>query len=183
MSWRGTLVLALLAGAAVFVAYDEVVTDDPAAGWSSVLKEPLPPPPGSDLQSLIDIKPESVTRLTLSHSGTTAETVRTADGWTGTSKPGAVDDFIESVAKLAVILRIDKDPSAEDLEAYGLAQPADVITLIVADQPPITIALGHHNPPLTGIYALLSPSNEIVLTGAVAVWEVGKVVNALAPAD
>ncbi len=181
MGWRNTLILGTVVVAVLVAAYWDVVSEDPNASWQSILEEPEPTPPSADVERLVDLRPERIDRLTVTHGETRATSERTAYGWTNTSKPTAVNDFLRAVAGLAVIIRVHDQPRSADLESYGLQPPAGRIELAGERRPALAIDLGHHNPSATGIYARVD-DGSVVLTGAVAVWEVDKVLEALGAA-
>jgi len=181
MTWRNTILLALAAAAVAYLAYRDVVAENPAAGWSTVFEEPPPTRPTDDIERLVAFDPMTITGVTLEHGGRTARTTRTAYGWSDTTKPRAITDLIDSLAELAVILTVESEPSDEDLEGYGLLAPLAAIRLERTGADAISIALGNRNPSATGVYARASQRPAVVLTGAVAMWEIEKALNALQP--
>jgi len=181
MNWRNTIFLALAAAAAVLLAYRDVTSEDPAAGWSTVFEEPPPTRPADDIERLVAFEPKTITGVILEHGGRTARTKRTAYGWSNTTHPRAITDLIDSIAELAVILSLETEPSDEDLEGYGLVAPQAAIVLERSGADAISIALGNRNPSATGIYARASQRPDVALTGAVAMWEIEKALNALQP--
>ena len=178
MDWRNTVILGAVVAAVLGFAYWEVVSTDPDASWHSLLEEPMPTPPSADIKRLLDFRPERIEELSVTHGDDGATSRRTAYGWTNTSKPRAIEDFLRAVAALAIIVAVDDQPSAADLGAYGLEPPAARIELAGDELPTKKIDLGHHNPSATGIYARVD-DGAVVLTGAVAVWEIDKVLDAL----
>lgn len=182
MNWRNTILLALAAAAVVYLAYRDVTSQDPAAGWSTVFEEPPPTRPSDDIERLVAFDPATIIGVTLEHGGRTARTKRTAYGWSNTTRPRAITDLIASLAQLAVILTVESEPSDEDLEGYGLLAPLAAIRLERSGADAISIALGNRNPSATGVYARASQRPDVVLTGAVAIWEIEKALNALPPA-
>lgn len=181
MTWRNTILLALAAAAVVYLAYRDVTSRDPAAGWSTVFEEPPPTRPSDKIERLLAFDPAKITGVTLEHGGRSARTKRTAYGWSNTTNPRAITDLIDSLAELAVILSVETEPSDDDLEGYGLLAPLARIRLDRTDADAITIALGIRNPSATGVYARASQRPDVVLTGAVAMWEIEKALNALQP--
>lgn len=182
MSWRNTALLFLLVVAALAVAYRDVVVEDPEAGWDAVFDEPLPTPPSADVQRLVDFDPKSVVAMSLESEGVSAQTRRTARGWTATSQPRRIDAFLDNLRDLAVILAIDEEPTAEDLAGFGLREPRARIRLERADGSDLVIELGAHNPSTTAIYTRVSGRPGVALTGAVAVWDLSDALAALGTA-
>lgn len=179
MSWRNTLLLALLVAVVGGIAYRDVLVEDPDAGWQTVFEEPLPTPPSADIEHLVDFDPRSVMAISLESKGASAQTRRTAYGWTGTSRPRKINDFLDNLRALAIILAIEREPSADELAGFGLANPRARIRLERDDAPAIDIALGQHNPSATGIYARVSQRPGVVLTGAVVAWDLTEAFDAL----
>jgi hypothetical protein len=179
MKWRNTILLALVAIVAVALAYRDVTSEDPAAGWNAIFEEPPPTRHVDNIERLVDFDPKSVTAITVEGSGRTARTTRKAYGWSHTTSPRAITDLLESLADLAIILHIDEAPSDEDLDGYGLVVPRAAVRLERSGAPAISITLGSHNPSTTGIYARASQRPGVVLTGAVAMWEIEMALNAL----
>lgn len=187
MTWRNTLLLAVAVAAVAGFAYWDLVKEQPDAGWKTVFEEPLPTPEYADLVPLVRFDPKSVEAIWLYSEEREAQTRRTAYGWTGTSKPRKLDDFLENLRELAVILSVDEQVDDDDLAGYGLAPPRARVRLHLGNEEVIEIAFGHHNPSTTGIYAWVSQRPGIALTGAVAMWDLGEALDALqgvsSPAD
>jgi hypothetical protein len=176
MGWRGTAALLLLLGATAVVAYRDAFSDTPHASWSSLIED-ASTPPGGDIQRLLDFSPTQVVALTVQRGGPALSAERTADGWSGGVRPKGVDDFVAALAKLAVILQVQKD---SPLEAFGLDPPWARIVLRSADGTTLSLDLGDHNPSSTAVYARLGDSSRITLTGAVIRWEIENVLTVLA---
>jgi hypothetical protein len=182
MSWRGTLVLAAVVAAVGFVAYRDVLIENPEADWQTVFEEPPPTVAADTIEHLLDLTPESVIAFQIEYDGRQASSRRTRDGWSDTVKPRAVNDFLEGLSNLAVILTIDEEPSRRDLEGYGLAPAAARIALERSGLPTVTIELGDHNPSGTAIYARVRGRPGVALTGAAALWDLEKALHALSGA-
>lgn len=182
MSWRNTIVLAAVVVVVGFVAYRDVLTEDPDADWQTVFEEPAPTVAADTIEHLIDLSPESVVAFQIESGDRRARSQRTGDGWSGTVNPRAVNDFLAGLSNMAVILTIGEEPSRQDLEGYGLAPPKAKIVLERAALPPITIELGEHNPSSTAIYARVGGRAGVTLTGAAALWDLENAVNALSGA-
>jgi hypothetical protein len=97
--------------------------------------------------------------------------------WTGTERPDLIEDFLASLRELGEIMQLDV--SADALAEHGLAPPEATIELVRVGEPPLTLLLGAHNPPATGVYAQVAPNGPVVLTGALARWEFDKAARAL----
>lgn len=183
MKWRNTWLLAAAAVLVIALAYRDIASNDPGAGWEIVFDEPEPTPPAVDVVRLVEFDPRSVVALRVERAGKSIEVRRTAYGWRNTERPRAVSDLLDSIADMAVILEIDGEPDDDDLDAYGLDNPQAVISIEREALPPIEIRLGNHNPSATGIYARISQRPHVVLTGAVAIWDIEKAIAVLAPAE
>ncbi len=180
MSWRPTFLLAAAACALVYIAYRDVVREDPSAGWQTIFEEPQPTPPYSAIERLLDFAPKSVVALRVERRQQVVETRRTAYGWSGIGNPSAVNEFLDAVAELAVIIPIRSDGGDADLANYGLATPQGQVVLDLEQGEPLRLTLGRHNPSATGIYALTNRPERLVLTGAVALWDLDKLMTAVA---
>ncbi len=72
------------------------------------------------------------------------------------------EDFARGLSEARVLARI-AGPEA-DLAEFGLANPRGSVR--VGGNPPIEIALGASNPPLTAFYVQVLPGGEVDLVGA-----------------
>lgn len=179
MSWRNTILLALAVAVVAVIAYRDLLGENPDVGWQTVFEEPLPTPESAAIEHLVDFDPKSVVAVLLHSDDREARAQRTAYGWSGTSTPRKINDFLDNLRELAVILSIEEEPTAEDLAGYGLAEPRARIRLEREGAEAIDIALGHHNPSTTAIYARVSQRPGVVLTGAVAMWDLKEAFDAL----
>jgi hypothetical protein len=179
VGWRGTLVLALALGAAGVVLYREIGADHRELSWQSVIEGQSAAPPGEQITRLLAFDPATVTAVTLRRGDQEWHTERRAGGWSSVAQPGAIDDFLTNLLDLAEIMPIDIAP--DELTAQGLNPPEGIIELQRRDLPPIVLHLGRHNPPATAVYAQLGTGGRVVLTGALARWELDKAVRALSP--
>ncbi|MGH7789374.1 MAG: hypothetical protein ACRERC_21060 [Candidatus Binatia bacterium] len=179
MSWRGTLALvAALLAAAVYL-YSDLQREQPGAGWQSLIEESRPVPPSELVVPLLTFDPASVQVLRLRSGDREWEMRRTADGWSGIGSAGEVDDFIKNLRGLAEIMPLEVP--ADQLADHGLDPPAHIIELERRDAPPLQVRLGRRNPPATGVYAQVGADGKVVLTGALALWELDKLMRALNP--
>ncbi len=179
MTRHRTLLLALALSLVAWIAYRDVVSEDPNAGWDAVFVEPQPTLAANDIERLLDLEPKTVVAVSLEYKGVTAQSQRTAYGWTNTAGPRAINDFLDSLSELAIILTVSGDPATEDLAGYGLVEPLATITLDRDRLAPVSIALGHRNPSATAIYAQTNQRPGVVLTGAVVLWDLQEVLTAL----
>ncbi len=183
MSWRNTGILAIAVAVVGLIAYRDVVGGNPDAGWDAVFEEPQPTLPADDIVLLLDLDPARVEAVAIDYRGKRSQSRRTAYGWSGTDRPRAIDDFVVGLSELAVILTVDEQPSDADLDGYGLADAVARIELDLDGGPALTIALGERNPSATAIYARAGGSDAVVLTGAVALWDLQKAVKAISHDD
>lgn len=179
MRWRGTLILALALLAAAFFLYREIAAEGPALSWQSVVEGPRATAPGDQITHLLSFDPTTVTAIRLQRGDQAWQTERRDGGWSGNPRAGDVDDFLADLLGLAEIMPIDVKP--DELADHGLAPPVGVVELERGGQPPLRLLLGRTNPPATGVYAQLGPGGRVVLTGAVALWELDKMARVLSP--
>ena len=179
MGWRGTLVLALALSVAGYVLYREVAADKRELSWESVIEGRTDLPPGERVTRLLSFDPATVTAITLRRGDHTWHTVRRAGGWDGVADPHSIDDFLTNLLELAEIMPIDA-PS-DERAAQGLAPPEATIELERGAAPPLVLYLGRHNPPATAVYAQVGADGHVVLTGALALWELDKAIRVFSP--
>lgn len=176
MSWRGTLALvAALLAAAVYL-YADLKREQPGAGWKSLIEEARPVPESELVIPLMPFEPASVQTLRLRTDDRQWELRRTAEGW-GSAPAAAVDEFLNNLRGLAEIMPLEV-PAAQ-LADHGLDPPLHVIELERRDAAPLQLRLGRRNPPATGVYAQVGADGKVVLTGALALWELDKLTRAL----
>lgn len=179
MSWRGTLALvAALLAAAVYL-YSDLKREQPGAGWQALIEEARPVPQSELVVPLMPFDPASVQALRLRSGDRQWEMRRTADGWSGIAPAAAVDDFLNNLRGLAEIMPLEV-PAAQ-LADHGLDPPVHVIELERRDAPPLQLRLGRRNPPATGVYAQVGADGTVVLTGALALWDLDKLTRILNP--
>jgi len=176
VSWRTTFVLAAaLLVASVFTWFD--LRSDVSRGAGTWFDGMRTPAPGENITRLLSFDPGKVTGIHLRRSDVDARLRRVDGQWQGVARPQAIDDFVHNLSELAEIMRLDIEPTQR--REYGLDPPEGVIELDRDGEPPIILLLGNHNPPSTGAYAEVGPSGPVVLTGALALWELDKAVRAV----
>lgn len=178
MGWRGTLVLAAaLLAAATWLAL-EVVRERAPLSLDAIVGF-APAPPGEQVTRILTFDPATITALRVRRGAREVRASRQDHGWAGVDQPAAIDDFLVALTDLAEVMPLDVTGPA--LAEHGLDPPDTIIELDRADAPPLMLFLGHHNPPSTGVYAQLGNNGRVVLTGALATWEVEKLLRALSP--
>ena len=183
MGARGTLALALLiviVGAVVW--FEEAPPEAPGRSTETLLGEPKAVDPNQPVRHLLDFNPADVVKVQLEHAGVTRMTERSVNGWTATSNPNAINDFLANLAQLGVLM--DIPAGATELRDYGLDPPQSVVQLQTRGQPkPLVLQIGDRNPSVTGAYVRVGESGPTLLAGALIVWEFEKAFRALGPAD
>jgi hypothetical protein len=177
--WRGTLVLAAALLVAAAWLGVELAAERAPLSWESILGIAQEPPPGDRITRLLSFSPGDVTAIRVRRGDSEWRTERRGDQWSGTDRSATVDDFLASLLDLAEVMPLDVP--ADELAAHGLDPPEAVVELTRARDAPIVLYLGSHNPAATGVYAKLGPGGRVVLTGALAMWELDKAVRALSP--
>jgi hypothetical protein len=141
--------------------------------------------PGDGITRLLHFASPAIHRITLQRGAFTATLTRADGAWSGIADPEAVDDFLRSMQELAQIIVVG--PNEGGPSDYGLDPPAARITLERAADDPIEVRIGNPNPTSTGVYAQVGATGPVVLTGALALWDLDKVVrliqNAHTPAQ
>jgi hypothetical protein len=162
-------------------AYRDVLSENPNPTWQWFFSEARPTPPSEGIERLLTFVPDEIAALHLRRQPLVVQTSRTEDGWSNGEHGDAVDQYLDSLANQAVILRLDALQEGEDLKDFGLSPPRAVIEIYPRNGAPIILNLGRPNPASTGVYARVGKSGPIVLTGAIAVWELDKVLRTLLP--
>lgn len=175
MGGRGTATLALLA--IVLGAY---VWFGPSSGdeamRSDEILEAAQRQPTAALPPLLSFTPADVTAIRLERNGRTVEVTRQGAGWRQTQPPGAIDDFLRNLSRLAVLTEIPA--TGGDLKDYGLQPARSLLQLQLRGQAPLVLQIGDRNPATTGVYSRVG-NGPVVLAGALVEWEFQKVFNAL----
>jgi hypothetical protein len=88
----------------------------------------------------------------------------------------AIDDFLMNLKKLVNLGEVEG--AATQLSEYGLQPPSSRVILQVEGEGARTLTIGKHNPVQTSIYAQVNESPQVVLVGAVVLWDMRKLVTA-----
>lgn len=180
MGARGTLFLALALAGAVIYAWFDAARDSPTNTWQAIF-DTRPTPPSELVRRLFDFDPTSVVAVRVRKGDVEVTAVRENGGWAETNRSGAVDDLLEAIADLAEIAMIDVEP--EKLAEYGLRPPRSVITLERRELAAIVLLVGDRNPTTTALYAQIGRNGQVVLTGALLLWELDKAMTGMRSAD
>jgi Domain of unknown function (DUF4340) len=129
----------------------------------------------------LDFAPEHVTQIDLLFDGQHLVCQRTPEGWKRSSSeaqvpPDAIEDFLTNLKKLVNLGEVEG--GATQLSEYGLQPPASRVILQVEGEGARTLTLGKHNPVQTSLYAQINESPEVVLIGAVVLWDMRKLMTA-----
>lgn len=132
---------------------------------------------GKTEKAALDFAPERVTQIDVLFEGLHIACQRSPEGWkqspTGTPvPPDAIDDFLTNLKKLVNLGEVEG--GATHLSEYGLQPPASRIVLQVEGDGARTLTLGKHNPVQTSVYAQINETPQVVLVGAVVLWDVRK---------
>jgi hypothetical protein len=130
---------------------------------------------------VLDFTPEHVTQIDLVFDGQQLVCQRTAEGWkqspSGTQMPAdAIDDFLTNLKKLVNLGEVEGGTT--QLSEYGLQPPVSRVVLQLKGEEPRILTLGKHNPVQTSVYAQINESPQVVLVGAVVLWDMRKLVTA-----
>lgn len=176
MGWRGTIALAVVFLLAALYAYNDLVSPSGELDVHSILEPAAPTPPAQAFHSVLTFDLGEIVGVTIQRGNEETRLHRDGAAWSGVTPPDAVDDFLENVRELSEILVLDV-PAAE-LSDHGLDPPRIKITLERRAAPPLSLSVGNHNPPATGVYVQTSEKTQVILTGALLLWEVEKLVKA-----
>jgi hypothetical protein len=138
-------------------------------------------PPKRPGEPLVALDPKEVRRVDVApRQGAPYSFARKDGGWVieGRGDDGEVpadrlDGFLETLTALTRLVVIDEpDPKLAD---FGLDPPRAVVTIHGATD--VALAIGDRNPPLTALYVQILPRTNIVLVGAVLLWEFDKLAS------
>ncbi len=129
---------------------------------------------------------EEVTQIELVYNQQRLVCQRSQDGWhlvaTGMSvRTEAVQDFLSNLGKL--IHLGDVEGIQEELGEYGLKPPRASITLQLNGQETRRLQIGTRNPVQSSLYAQINDSPQVVLVGAVVLWDIRKLFTAASQAQ
>jgi hypothetical protein len=130
---------------------------------------------------VLDFTPEQVTQIDLLYDGQRVLCQRTAQGWEqrpqGTPvRAEAVDEFLANLKNLVNLGEVEIGNAS--LSEYGLDPPASRVVLQLDNGDLRTLALGSRNPVQTSLYAQVNNTPQVVLVGAVVLWDMRKLVMA-----
>jgi len=163
--------LAIMALVAVLLAVICILT---------VLPGLAPPLPTRGGERVVELDPKQVQQVeVVPRDGAPYSFARKGDAWVMSRPQGAdvvpsdrLDGFLETLAGLTRLVVIDEPD--QNLAEFGLEPPRAVVTIRGGKE--VTLALGDRNPPLTALYVQILPGTNIVLAGAVLLWEFDKLV-------
>lgn len=130
---------------------------------------------------VLDFTPEQVTQIDLLYDGQRVLCQRTAQGWEqrpqGTPvRAEAVDEFLANLKNLVNLGEVEIGNAS--LSEYGLDPPASRVVLQLENGDSRVLALGNRNPVQTSLYAQVNNTPQVVLVGAVVLWDMRKLVMA-----
>lgn len=148
----------------------------------TVLPGLAPPVPERTGERVVELDPKTIQRIEVTpREGAPYSFLRKDRTWFLASAAGDIevpsdrlDGFLDTLAGLTRLVVID-EPDL-NLAEFGLAPPRARVTLRDGGDRTITLALGDRNPPLTALYVQVLPGTNIVLAGAVLLWEFDKLV-------
>ena len=146
----------------------------------TVLPGLAPPVPKRGGEPVVELDPKRVRQVdVVPREGAPYSFARKDGAWFMSRQQGEeavpsdrLDGFLGTLAGLTRLVVID-EPDA-NLAEFGLAPPRAVIT--IRDGKDLALAVGDRNPPLTALYVQVLPNSDIVLAGAVLLWEFDKLV-------
>ena len=180
MGARGTWFMATALAAAAIFAWFDAARDSPTNPWQALF-DTRPTPPSDLVRRLFVFDPTSVVAVRVRQVDVELTAVREDGHWAETSRSGAVDDLLQAIADLAEIAMIDVEP--EKLAEYGLRPPRALVTLERRELPAIVLLVGDRNPTTTALYAQIGPDGQVVLTGALLLWELDKAIAGMGSTD
>ncbi|MCS6926965.1 MAG: DUF4340 domain-containing protein [Candidatus Binatia bacterium] len=130
---------------------------------------------------VLDFRPDEVVHIDLVYDGQQVLCRRTAQGWEQEPqglpiRAEAVDEFLANLKNLVNLGEVEIGNAS--LAEYGLSPPASRVVLQLENGEARSLALGNRNPVQTSIYAQVNNSPQVVLVGAVVLWDMRKLVMA-----
>ena len=168
MSWRGTLILAVLvlvAGGAFYLSPKppDQLPNDTLLGEPRYVRDTTPSP------HLLDFTPADVSNITLGYRDEVVTVARQGDTWRGAADPRPLGDFLDALQQASVISPVEGDTPLAD---FGLDTPARRI-LLEGKGKPVVLLIGDRNPASTSVYARVG-DGPVLLVGALVVREFDK---------
>jgi hypothetical protein len=178
MRTRTTVIMAVTLAVAAAYAWIDTPPSATRFGGDSIGGDTrAQPPPGEGITRLLNFSTAAVVRVTLHRSGVNATLTRTAEGWSGIADAKAVEEYLQNMQALAQIIVVGEDQGGP--HDFGLDPPIARVTLERATEDPIDLRFGNPNPSSTGLYVQVGADGPVVLTGALALWDLDKVVRVL----
>lgn len=129
---------------------------------------------------LFTFSPADVTQINVFFRQQRLVFQHTAEGWKHSQgipiKTQTVQDFLTDLVKLVqlgVLEGVDKE-----LAEYGLDPAEASITIQLASGESYSLSLGKRNPVQSSLYAQVNQTSEVVLVGAVVLWDMRKLFTA-----
>lgn len=129
---------------------------------------------------LFAFAPQDVTQIEVFFRQQRLVFQRTREGWThsqGTPiRTEVVQDFLSNLVKLVQLGALEG--VNQELAEYGLDPPEASITVQLGDAVSYSLSLGKRNPVQSSLYAQVNEAPQVVLVGAVVVWDMRKLFTA-----
>lgn len=166
MSGRATfLLLIAFIAAALWVWFDRAEEESSAGA------------PEEERTALLSFSPERVEAIQLHRESLQLRLERRDGTWRGAQRPEMIDDFLRNLSELVEIRRLDV--ARGELSDYGLDPPRATLELFLREEAPVVLLVGDRNPSLTSTYVQIGPGGPVVITGAVLLWELEKLLSAV----
>ncbi len=169
---RRVVILGLLA--CVLGGYTYLTTSDtrPLSGQLAGAQEERP---------VLNFAAEDVTQIALLYNKRRLTCQRTAEGWKQTPSglpipTDTIQDFLTNMGKLLQLGELTGVQT--ELAEYGLKPPEASITLQLQGQETRNLHIGARNPVQSSLYAQINEAPQVVLVGAVVLWDMRKVFTA-----
>jgi hypothetical protein len=162
-------------------AYFDAISGQQDVSLTALLGDLRPTPPGQDAPKLLAYEPDEIEAIHLQRGDLDLRVERRDGKWLNASRPAALDDFLVNLLTLAEIMTVDV--ARQDLPDHGLDPPQARVELQRAGGATISVRIGSHNPPATGVYVQVGSSERVTLTGALILWELEKAIDAASPGE
>lgn len=169
---RRVVILGLIACILGGYTYLTTAETGPLSGQQAGTQEERP---------VLNFAPEDVTQIALVSNTRRLTCQRTAEGWKQMPSglpisTDAIQDFLTNLGKLLHLG--DVAGVQTELAEYGLQPPQASITLQLEGQETRSLHIGTRNPVQSSLYAQINDTPQVVLVGAVVLWDMRKVFTA-----
>lgn len=176
MSWRVTIVLAVLVVATALFVFTGEDSKQPPGAEIEVGQPVLPtaPTPG---QRILDVSRDTIAAITIIKGDRRVEALRHHGTWGTEATARVVEGLLDDVLGLRTLDEIDVP--ANQLADYGLQPSQAILEVKHGNDQSIRLSIGKHNPSATAVYTCFDDNGPVYLVGALLAWKLDSAVQDL----